>query len=281
MHSGFELVSVGRIPKDGDKSLQYQLVRLLIGALNFTRNSVIVRQNEDYSDIVVSRQSLPPRKAFDKFLSDYSLNVNQAKFIAETVLPNRGFYKDVLLEYFNFFYQTKRGCHTAAFVYLYRAMERMFYSVPLIYVGTQNDYYATFADLKDILKEDKTGEMGLYRKMLGQGRFIDAAKLDLTYTINFSASANAAHFYRVSESIINSFESKDQVASELVIKFRNVADLLSAIRNRFFHTRTGDGQKNIKADQMVDSDEYFSELNPVFCSYLSQVILEIVATKFR
>lgn len=280
-HSGFELFSVGKLSRDGERCLKYQLIRLLIGSLAFKKNGRKYQQSVDYSDMPPSVQTLSPRNSFKGFISDYGVSYTPAKFVAESVLDNRNFYKDILIEFLNYFQQSSNGAHTAAFVYLYRILERMFYSVPLIYVSTQIDYYNTFGDLKDILKEDKIGEMGLYKKMLAQGRFMDSAELDLTYTLDFSNSTNAQRFYSVTEKLVKSFDSKDPAATELVIKFRSVGDLLSALRNRFFHTRTGDGNNNIKAESIFNSDEYFSFVNSVFCSYLAQVILNISVVKYK
>ncbi|MBL0942588.1 MAG: hypothetical protein IBJ00_07705 [Alphaproteobacteria bacterium] len=280
-HSGFELYSIGKMSRDGERCLKYQLIRLLIGSLGFKRDGRKYLQTVNYSDMPPSSQLLSPRDSFKAFIADYGVSYTPGRFIAESILDNRNFYKDILVEFLNYFQQTARQSHTAAFVYLYRVLERMFYSVPLIYVSTQTDYYNTFDDLKDILKEDKIGEMGLYKKMLGQGKFIDAAELDLTYAIDFSSSSNALKFYDVTERLVNNFDSKDRAAAELVIKFRNAGDLLSSLRNRFFHTRTGDGKSNIKAENMFDSDEYFSFVNPIFCSYLAQVILSISAVKYK
>jgi hypothetical protein len=176
--------------------------------------------------------------------------------------------------------QTERKCDTAAFVFLYRILERIYYTVPLLYVSTQSDYFGTFKDLKDILREDAVGELGLYRKFLEQGKFIDPVKLDITYKIDFStAGSNAAGHYRVTDSKFKNFHLLDKANSQLEIKFRHVADLLSSLRNRFFHSRTGDGQGNIKIHEVHDTDEYFSYLNPIFCSYLATISLQTIALR--
>lgn len=277
IYNGFEITSLGRLPKDADKSIPYQLVRLLIGTAGVKKNNAEARQPIDYSDIGQAKQTLASKQAFHKFLTDYNSHANQNTFIKKSMLRNREFFKDILYEFVNYFSQSHRECHTGAFVFLYRALERMFYSIPLIYTSTQHDYYSTFKDLKELLKEEKIGEMGLYKKLLDKGKFIDATVLDVTYTINFSASSYAAQFYKVTTDKFKAFESVDQARAEVTIKFRHMADLLSTLRNRFFHTRTGDGQSNIKSEEIRDSDEFFSYLNPVFCSYISIVILHIIA----
>lgn len=281
-YQGFEFNLIGAQPADADKSIPYQLLRLLIGTATIRLNNISVEQRTDFSNLMPSKQSLSPKKAVDKYFSEFSISTNQKKFIRESILGNRQFFKDILCEYAHYFYQTKKQSHTAAFVYIYRIMERMFYSVPLIYTQTQNDYYATFKELKEILNEEKVGEMGLYKKIVAQGKFIDKTKLDLLYTIDFSSSANSREFYNLTEKKFSSgFDSADPASAELKIKFREIPGLLTLLRNRFFHTRTGDGQANIRAEEIVSSDEYFKFLNPIFCSYLSVVILHIIAISFK
>jgi hypothetical protein len=53
------------------------------------------------------------------------------------------------------------------------------------------------------------------------------------------------------------------------------------LRNRFFHSLTGEGRDNIRLEEIVDSDEYFACLNPVFCSFLAIVALQTMAKKYQ
>ena len=92
-----------------------------------------------------------------------------------TRADNRDFYREILSEFLNFQIQAERGNDTSAFVFLYRILERISYSVPLLYTSTQSDFRGTFKDLKSILDADADGdgELGLFKKFLGKGQFSD------------------------------------------------------------------------------------------------------------
>lgn len=280
-HPGFSISLLGSEPQGADRSFQYLLIRILTGTAKIHKGGTSFKQDIDYSEISMPTQALSPKKAVNKFLADFGINKTLKHILTHTVLINRTFFKDITYEYINYFTQRHKGCDTAAFVFLYRILERVLYSVPLIYTTTQTDYYNTFKDLKDILKEEKDGEFGLYNKLIDQGRLIDRAKLDVTYQIDFSSSNDSASFFKVTNGKFKHFDSIDQANAEFTIKFKHVSGLLRTLRNRFFHTRTGDGQLNIKPDDILDPDEYFSYVNPVLCSYLSQIVLHIISHKLK
>ena len=177
---------------------------------------------------------------------------------------------------------TRAGNNTSAFVFLYRILERISYSVPLLYTSTQSDFQGTFNDLKAILNADIEGELGMFKKFLGKGRFIDPLKLQVAQKISFSTvSGHAANYYDLTKDKFNKFVSTDQVSHEVEIKFSEIPEFLITIRNRFFHSRTGDGRKNITTIEMPDSDEYFGKINPVIASFLAIVTLQTVAAKYH
>jgi hypothetical protein len=279
---GIKFTSMGRLPKNADNSYQYLLVRLLLGTIGVDRAGVKVRSRVDYSVLPPIAQMKTPAVAVKSFLADYESGISVEKFISVTRGDNRNFYRDLLLEFSNFQIQTHRSCHTAAFVFLYRVLERLAYATPLLYVSTQKDYFGTFNDLKALLTADVNGELGLFKKFLAQGKFIDRVKLDVTYKIKFSSEDGyQAKYYKLTSKVYNNFVSKDPVAHEFEVKFSDVSELLKNIRNRFFHARTGDGQLNIASDDMPDSDEYFGCVNQVFGSFLGVVVLQTIATKYQ
>ena len=75
--------------------------------------------------------------------------------------------------------------------------------------------------------------------------------------------------------------SQDPLTNQVVIKFRDVTDLLVILRNRFFHSRTGDGKNNITVTQIINSDEFFGCVNMTFCSFLAIVALQTLAYQYQ
>lgn len=280
--SGSKLEGLGNIPRNADNSYQYLLVRLLLGTATVSRGVTCGRQKIDYSSLPSIIQTKTPAVAVKDYLSSYLIGGSTARFIKITIGDNREFYREILSEFVNFHIHTLRFNHTSAFVFLYRILERISYSVPLLYTATQNDYRGTFRDLKAILNADVDGELGLFKKFLNQGKFIDPLKLQVVQKISFaSASGHGKNNFNLTCKRYANFTSKDQIAQEVEIKFSDIPEFLKTIRNRFFHSRTGDGQENITTLDMPDSDEYFEKINPIIVSCLAIVTLQTISAKYH
>lgn len=275
---GVKYLPKGRWPKKGEKSNQLILVRLLIGLINLEKSTGKIIQDTNFSVVPPIKQTDSPSAGFKQFSTNYSLGCNSTQFINLTISTNRSFFQDLLSEFSNYFIQTKKEAHTAAFVFLYRALERISYSVPLLYNSLSSDFIGTFKDMQDLFKEGAAGELGLFRKFLNQGKFIDPVILDTVYKISFASKVGLENkYFNVVTSHSKAFSSTDPNTSTVEIKFRDVTDIFVVLRNRFFHFRTGDGQKNISIRDIHDTDEFFSSLNNVFCSFLAMVTLHAIA----
>lgn len=280
--SGSMLEGLGNIPKNAGHSYQYLLMRLLLGTAKVSRGNTRGKQAIDYSSLPAISQTKPPAVAVKDFLTSYSIGGNVGRFVTVTRGDNREFYKEILSEFLNFQIQTLRGSNASAFVFLYRILERLSYSVPLLYTSTQSDFKGTFRDLKAILNADVDGELGLFKKFLGKGRFIDPIKLQVAQRVSFSSvSGYGLQYYALTEQRFKKFVSKDQNTLEVEIKFSDIPEFLITIRNRFFHSRTGDGKENITTIEMPDPDEYFEKVNPVIASFLAIVALQTMAAKYQ
>ncbi len=280
--SGTTLEGLGNIPKNAEHSYQYLLIRLLLGTATVSRGSTRSKQAMDYSSLPATVQTKTPAIAVNDFLTSYSIGGSVNRLIKLTLGDNREFYKEILSEFLNFQIQTTRGNSTGAFVFLYRILERISYSIPLLYTSTQSDFRGTFNDLKSILNADIEGELGLFKKFLGKGQFIDSLKLEVVQKISFSTvGGHGANYYNLTCTRFAKFESKDQANHEVEIKFSEIPEFLITIRNRFFHSRIGDGKKNITTIEMPDSDEYFGKINPIIASFLAIVTLQTVAAKYH
>lgn len=280
--AGCCLDRMGRLPTGADRSFQYLLIRLLLGSASVSKGGSKCRQNIDFSSLPAVPQSKSGAAAVEDFLASYSVGGNVRKLITTTAADNREFYKEILSEFTHYFIQSARGNHAGAFVYLYRVLERLAYSVPLLYASTQRDYMGTFNDLKSILHSDKSGEIGLFKKLLRGRGFIDPLKLQVAQTITFrSSGGHQASYFQLTVSQFGDFSAQDATRASVEIVFENILEFMVTIRNRFFHSRTGDGQKNISTLAMIDPDEYFSCINKFCASFLAVVVLQTIATKYR
>ena len=279
---GLIYLAGGRCPKNAENSYQYLLVRLLIGSLEITKNSIKVNQKLDFSILPYTLQSKVNTGAFADFLSSSGIVGTPQKFINSTLADNREFFRELLAEFGNYFIQSKRGNHATAFVHLYRSLERILYSIPLLYSSTTVDFIGTFNELKSLFKEDLGGELGFFKKFLHQGKFIDKLVLDTTSTITFSSvNGYQIDYLNLTDRIYKNFHSIDAINHQVSLSFKNTPEFLTSLRNRLFHARTGDGKTNVRMQEVLDIDEYLNCMNPTFCNFLAFVTLQIIALKYQ
>lgn len=256
----------GRKPSGWEKSHRFILARLLCGSCVIKApGRVKLEQKTNYS-IVLAKNNTTQQTIKD-FLKSYNIKITPQKFVKVDV--NRIFYETMLHEFSAYFIQSSRGAHTAAFVFLYRALEHLFYTSPLLYCANNKDYYGTFNNLKKFFngKSDQ-GEFGFFDNFLKSGNFIEKDTLSINLSVKFKSEAG----YKTVKEIIQP-KNYDDTRHELKVAFQEVPKFILLIRNRFFHQRTGDGQKNIKLKNIGSPDEFFSCLNPTFCNVLSILTL--------
>ena len=277
-HSGMELHLRYGGPGNAHTSYQYQLVRLLLGTVSISGGGKRIEQKIDYSFMPGIPQSVSPSVAMKGFLNGFNF-YSQSRFIDMTKGENRAFYKEVLHDLGNYFIASSKGSHVSAFVFIYRVLERMLYAAPLIYASTAKEFEGSFGELKSVLQGKDDGELNLYDRVINSGRFIDQVKLDNTYGIDFSASGTyKKNYYDIIEKqLLGKLDNLDAHGCKADIKFRHIGKSICNIRNRFFHTKTGGGQKNISTSEIGDAEGFFEVMNCIFISYISIVLLQMVS----
>jgi hypothetical protein len=279
----FEYSTAGKLPSNAQNCSQFILAKMLLGNFTIKNNRISYKQTTNYSTLTPTVQTDKNTKAFINFLKSEGIGKTQLGFIKKVIPDNRPFFEDLVWEYSNYFYQTGKGSHTSAFIFLYRIIERISYSVPALYFSCSNDYYATFTDLYKILNDKGQGELGFLKKFLKQNSFLSSSEKSVLFDLNFTSShgLESKYFDTIENIIARDLYSKDKTILNMKIEFLNILELFKNIRNRFFHFRTGDGQNNIKSRDIENSDELFSILNPIFCSFSSFIALRSISKKYQ
>ncbi|WP_426281243.1 hypothetical protein [Lysobacter soli] len=277
---GIDYSFSSRLPKNAERSSQYILLRVLLGAADVGRGAVRFKQSMDLSVWPAIKQSSRGAGSVRAYLSA-NVGVSVDEFIKITTADNRRLFQEILAEFSNYFVATQRGAHATAFVYLYRTLERLSFSLPLLYFSTSSDFVGTFNDLKALFKEGGGGDLDLLRKFLLQGKLIDPLVLSMPRRMDFSPSPNGARFYAAVTSRFTGFTLADPTRLQVEVEYRRVLGLFVMIRNRFFHLRSGDGQKNISSRDLHDADEFFCIANEMFCNFLAVLTLSSTARKYR
>lgn len=254
------------------------LIRLLCGTLKVKYTSDSEEEEHpqcvNYSILEGKENESFKKSIFKEFFSFEHYRVTERKLVDKYIRSNRKnhfVHEEVLTELTGAFVWMKNS-PVEAFVHIYRALEFMSYSFPLLYASKSMDYRGSYENLKKFMNGDSDGELKFFRMFLTE-LFEDQLIYQYEYDIYFSGDKYEwiqAELQRVINEKYYTFE--DNV---MAIRFANVIDLLITLRNRYFHMLIGKGTYNFY-DTRYDKREIFTAVNPVFLNWLSMIYKEIV-----
>lgn len=254
------------------------LIRLLCGTLKIKyfmeRNQILIEQKRNYSIPGYIENNSFDKKIIKEFFSLEKYRIAEKKSIDKYLKFNRRnhfVHEELLSELTNAIIWLKNS-PIESFVHIYRTLEFISYSFPLIYASKSMDYRGSYEKLKKFMGGDSDGELKFLKTFLGE-LFKDNILFGYEFDILFDSNnieLIKAELGRVISNNYYIFEGET-----LKIKFANVADLLITLRNRYFHMLIGKGSDNFY-DIRYDKREIFYAMNPVFINWLTMIYKEIV-----
>lgn len=257
-------------------------IRLLSGSVklinNYSNTEILCRKNYFRSDLKSYGQNWG--KQFPKLIAP-TINSNDiSDFLTANKLRNKIFYQNILSEISHFIYETKKGSHTTAFIYIYRLLEKIAYAFPLIYSSKTNDFIQSFNYLKQLMSgASEKKELGFFKK------FIDVLYKDnpvLLTSIDISIYEGNIYIQEQIFHVIKNILDEDIIhedtlePSKLSVKYGDMGNFIITIRNRFFHNMN-DHAKNIQSKNVADSDLIFLSVNDCALKWISAVLLEVLS----
>ncbi|HDZ09188.1 hypothetical protein [Pseudohongiella sp.] len=257
------------------------ILRLLSGNVILTHNysDTIIKSRKNYFHSDLSRFRNWGRD-FPRLLSEDTTAEDLAIFINNTKFTNNKFYEAILSEISHFLLQERKASHTSAFIFLYRILEKVSYAFPLIYASKTQDFMRSFNQLRNLMTGDsEKKELGFFKKFavtLYEGDSIAQTSVDIKFDVA-NDLVRQQMFRSVKEAIDLGILHEDTTEFEKIsINYCDMGSFIIHIRNRFFHNQSI-VPNNIKSNRIVDSDTFFSFINPVAMYWLSLVLLQIMS----
>tara|TARA_R110002051_G_scaffold68231_2_gene122934 strand:- start:5382 stop:6311 length:930 start_codon:yes stop_codon:yes gene_type:complete len=255
------------------------ILRLLSGNIELTHaysdKKIKSRVNYFSSNLTAFsnwNREFPNLLSEDVTAQDFSIFIDENKYI------NKAFYSKILSELSQFILHDKNGSHTSAFIYIYRVLEKISYAFPLIYASKSQDFMSSFNQLKELMVGDREKkELGFFKifiKMLYEDDSISSTSIDIN--INANDIDVQRQMYKVLKEVSgNEITHDDSIEfNKFSIKFCEMGSFIINVRNRFFHNLNSSAN-NIESNRIVDSDEFFSFINPMAMHWVAMVFLEI------
>lgn len=222
-----------------------------------------------------------------KYISDTFSLKDLNDVLSDRMILNRNklFFETLNNEYCNFYFHTSKGNHTVAFLHLYRILEFISYSFPVMYVASTKDFSKSFDILKTLFSGDKDkGELKVFKDFIEVVMSVekDYERLSIDIDIISDLQEYNERIYNTILSVCDKdiFENAKNVKdSRISIKFSQFSSFIITIRNRFFHLKNSQ-DSNIKSVDIVDSDFFFSLINYKCAYFLSLVTLVVIKKSY-
>jgi hypothetical protein len=268
-----------------DKNIKEEatLYRLLIGTLDIKNNITgdFVKQKHNYSILGKKIRDRFSLGLFTDTLSASAKIQDLDKYFTIGNHTNKALFKDLINEYCFYYYYTFKNNHTLAFLHVYRILERISYTFPMLYASKARDYVGTFNKLQNFFKGSNS-ELKFFNLFISD--FFETEFLDYKVKINITAYNEEIRksYYKILHMLCTAndpaigIEDSNQY-TDITIKNKDTINLLIHLRNRYFHFASG-GQRNLSSSEMIEPNDFYQIINDHFINWLSVVYFQILKT---
>lgn len=256
-----------------------KLIRLLMGSVCIKNEFCIwqtIEQKTNYLILGAPHVELFSEEIYRGLFSENNESVEN--YVKRSGQNNISLFKDLVNEYCLFFYYKEKEIHTLSFLYVYRILERMSLTFPMLYATISDDYNGSFNTLRAFFKESNS-ELDFFKKFTKKILEVEYQDYKVVFNITGENEFVRAKYYEILSNLCSKFDSeREPEAFRITIKNKYTIILLINLRNRYFHFMSG-GQENIRSTDLLNPDGFFSLLNEHFINYLSIIYFKLIKEK--
>jgi hypothetical protein len=262
----------------------YSIFRLVMGGVSITNldTEASIDLTDNYLSLYYDYEAADsPELNLAQILNDSidEKDLNKFFFDRRYMLKNKQFFRRLENEFCNFLSYQSKASYTTAFIFLYRILELISYSFPLIYASKTYDFKYTYGKLKEMFganKGNSKGELGFFKsavKVMFEGSDYLETSIDISLDDEFEKNKK---IFKAVESVIdkNILHTDTIDNSRISISFGEVSSFIITLRNRFFHLFNR-GDRNLESIEVIDPDYFFSKINKPVFTWICVVYVEI------
>lgn len=196
---------------------------------------------------------------------------------------NAGFYKSIKAELIKCLIAEQMNNHLEAFFYLYRIIEGISYTIPLIFVSKNKSYDKTYKQLQTFFNKQQDGELAFFKRFVSS-TFKDEDFFKSTIDINIleiDIEEIQEDYYKIYLEKMNEVSIKEKSENqEIRISFIGFYEFMIELRNRFFHFTKGSWMDNLSSTELMFPDYFFKPIVKHGINWVSIILLEIIKVDF-
>jgi hypothetical protein len=259
--------------------------RLISGTINCTDlfRSKEYKFRTNYSNFPYSKSSnINQSTVLDNFPNEVTLT-DLDKYFKRSRF-NTTFYKSIKAELIKCLIAEKENNHLEAFFYLYRVIEGISYSIPLIYVSKNKNYDKSYKQLQSFFNKEQDGELAFFKRFVST-TFKDEDFFKSTIDINIleiDIEEIREDYYKLYLGKMKDASVKDKTENEEIkISFIGFYEFIIELRNRFFHFTKGGWMDNLSSTELLFPDYFFKPLVNHGINWVSLILFEIIKVDFE
>lgn len=251
-----------RPPNNRPISPSFALFRLLLGGTSIEYSNIITKQR--FNHMAIGAPERQPPFLLQRIKAAFPTLGEQAadgSFLLGTALPslksyfndpggNHGFFNSLFDEISRTIHYSNCSQGLAAFVHLYRALEKLSFAFPLYHARQNNNYLKAYEQLK---KYFKSGELdfcsNFIKEILNQNNLAASDNRSLLFKYNFTPRLKS-YFKEHSSGVSAIYDNK------IEIKIIDAFDFIVTLRNHYFHHLSG-SNFSLESRDIPYSDDFF------------------------
>lgn len=261
-----------------------KIFRLISGTINCEdeyKNKVYKFRNNFTTFPYETNNKLSAKTVLNNFPTE--LKIKDLDKYFKTARNNKKFYDSIEIELLKCLIANHDQRYLESFFYLYRIIEGISYSIPLMYVSKNKDYNKTYGELQAFFGKDKDGELAFFKRFISTTfQEEDFYKSNLLIDLHLiDIEEIRPVYYKIYlEKLKNRTVGQPTENESMSVQFITFYDFIIELRNRFFHNAKGSWQSNLESTNLLFPDLFFKPLINHGINWISIILFEIIKNDF-
>ncbi len=241
--------------------------------------------------IPIKKIDRPNAKKFIENFQDLTINSLSDENIIRNFMHarhrNREFYKIVEKELIEAILSFKSKNYIKSFLFIYRLIETISFTTPLIFLSKNSDYFKTYDELKKLFNSDESiGELGFFKKFI-LTLFKNDDYLSVGATLDFKCindlNDRSDCIQRYEKYMTKKKGDNTQIeglisrnGDEIVLQATNFHEFFINFRNRFFHNLKGSIRENLQATDIFDTELFFKPIVTQGLNHIGLILFKLI-----
>ncbi|MBO3655875.1 hypothetical protein, partial [Acinetobacter bereziniae] len=269
------------------------VLRTITGTANIKHSTTlkIYRLNHNLTCIPITQvKNVSLNKFLQNFTDIENIILTDNNFIHRFIrakAKNRELYSIIEKELIEAIIAYKEKNYTKSFLFIYRLIETISFTTPLIVLSKNSDYFKTYDELKSLFNStNNIGELGFFKRFLltlfkYDDYLLVGATLDFSCISDITDRSSCISIYKkyMTKKKDNHTEIiglKNETPDEITLEIVNFHEFFIIFRNRFFHNLKGSIRDNIQAIEIFDTDQFFQPIVTLGLNHIGLILFKLI-----